>query len=484
MDALTLGGTRAEPAGLAGSDNWPHTKRLTPWLLAAFLLMLFVIPFEGITFKVHLPADATPDRLLLVAILVVQIFRSVAGGAKRHRRLGAIEVAVLVFTFVALLSIVLNIDRIYRLGQFPFVEKGFIQLLSYVVFFFIVATTLRPQELRAFGKLILVLTSITAIGTLYESRSGYNVFYVIWGKLLSPVAEVIPSPTNLHPGFGARPVIVGPTEHGLALASMLTIALPFAVVPLLAARRPSRRLAYLAIIGLIVAGSLSTAEKTAMLAPITAVGLLAVYRRQLLRWAPLAVIVMIPVIHFASPGALGSLKNLNPLAASGNYTDGRAGDYSAIAPDIYSNLVIGRGYGSLNPLEWQWYRILDNQYLDELFNVGVLGLLSYLALVLTAIGSAHRVIRRGGMRAPPALAAAAGCAAFGTVSATFDAMGYPQAIYSFLFVAGLIAVVAREQHEQRAAPAPILTVPANWGRLRVRAGSPARRTEPIEVSRV
>lgn len=462
------------------AENWPHTRRLTPWLLAGFLTMLFIVPFQGITFKVHLPADLTPDRLLLIAILGVQIFRVAGSGAKRHRRLGAVEVAVLVFTSVALLSIVLNTGRIFQLGEFTFVEKGFVQLLSYVAFFFIVAFTLRPEELRAFGRLILVLTSITALGTLYESRTGYNVFYVLWGKLLSPIASVIASPTNLHPGDGARAVIVGPTEHGLALASMLTIALPFAVVQVLEERRPGRRFAYLVICGLIVAASLSTSEKTAMVAPVSALVVLMAYRRRLLRWAPLAAIVLIPVIHFASPGALGAVKHLNPLATNGNYTDGRAGDYGAIAPDILSNLVIGRGYGSLNPLDWQHYRILDNQYLDELFNTGILGLLSYLALVLAAIGSAHGVIKRGGTRASPALAAAAGAAAFGTVSATFDAMGYQQAIYSFLFVAGLIALLARDRLEEQSAPMPVvLSIPGDWLRVRVR-DAPARSRSRVE----
>ena len=42
-----------------------------------------------------------------------------------------------------------------------------------------------------------------------------------------------------HPSeFGSK-IVVGPTQHGLALASMLTIGLPFAVLPLLEARRTS-----------------------------------------------------------------------------------------------------------------------------------------------------------------------------------------------------------------------------------------------------
>ena len=96
---------------------------------------------------------------------------------------------------------------------------------------------------------------------------------------------------------------------------------------------------------------------------------------------------------------------------------------------------------------WRFYRILDNQYLGTLFQVGVVGLLSYLAIVVCGMMTAHRVIRRDRLRAPPALAAAAGCAAFGLLSATYDAAAFPQAVYSFLFTAGLAAVLLSKRDQ-------------------------------------
>ena len=179
--------------------------------------------------------------------------------------------------------------------------------------------------------------------------------------------------------------------------------------------------------------------------------MLAAYKRQILRWAPIAIIVLIPVIHVASPGALRSVEQIIPTSGQ-DYSDGRAGDYAAVAPDILNNVILGRGYGTLDTQNWRTYRILDNQYLDTFLTVGVVGLIAYLAIVFCAIMTAHGVIRRGGVRAPPALAAAAGCAAFGLVSATYDATGFPQAAYSFLFAAGLIAVVASKRASTTADP--------------------------------
>ena len=174
----------------------------------------------------------------------------------------------------------------------------------------------------------------------------------------------------------------------------------------------------------------------------------------------MALVVLIPVIHFAAPGALGTFGIL-ATAGSSDSTTQRIADYSGITPDILSHPIVGQGYGSLDSDNTRWYRILDNQYLDVLFQVGILGLLGYLAMVIAPLVTAHGVIRRAGGRAPPIVAAAAGCAAYAVVSGTFDAMSFPQAPYSFFFVAGLIAASAsvRGERAQRTQPraAPTLS---------------------------
>lgn len=444
MSALTFGATRTDEA-VSTEDNWPHTRRPLPWLVAAFLAMLFLVPFGGIKIKLHLPADATPDRLLIVAMVMAIVFGAHPRVRARARRLSGVECAVLLYAAVALLSVVVNAGRLYRLDYFTFVEKGMLQLLSYVVFFFIVVKAVRASEIRVFSRLILWLSCATSLGTIIESRTGYNVFYTLWGQLLRPIATVPPSPTIIHATNGAKPFIVGPTDHPLALASMLTVALPFAIVPLLRATRPRERAGYIAAIALIIAATLCTREKTAMFAPITAIITIAAFRPKLLRWAPLGIPILIVLVHIAAPGVLGQFKGVVPGSSGGDYSDGRTGDYAAVTPDILSNLLLGRGFGSLDPLNWRWYRILDNEYLDQLWETGVVGLVAYVAMLWTPIFAVRRLVRRHAPRADFAVAAAAGCAAFAIVSATYDAMGFGEAIYSFLFVAALIAVMSREQ---------------------------------------
>jgi O-antigen ligase len=433
-----------------------------PWMIAVFIGIVFLVPIDGTQFRVHLPFQSRPDRFMLVAMFAVLVLQSLVGGDRLGppRRMTAATGAVLLFGAAALASVLVNVHRIYLLGELNLVEKQLSQVISYVAFFLIVATQVRRGELRAFGRLVLVLAVITSVGVLYESRTGDNLFYHWTARLLHPIASVIPSPTNIHPTVDeGRKSIVGPTQHGLALASMLTMALPFGVIRLFEVKSRLRKAGYLLVVGLICAASLATARKTAIIAPVAALAVLAFYYRRILRWLPLAIVVLIPVIHFASPGALGTFSVLANGSSSAS-TVGRESDYGAVRPDIISNPILGRGFGSLDPDNPRWYRILDNEYLGELFGVGFLGLLAYLGMVIAPLFTAHRAIRRDPGRAPPMVAAAAGCAAYAVVSATFDAMSFPQAPYAFLFAAGLIAagagplIAGREDQEPAQAALP------------------------------
>ncbi len=425
-------------------DDWPHTTRLMPWMIAVFVGMVFLVPIDGTQFKLHLPVDSKPDRFMLVGMVGVLILQVLVTGDRRRpvRRMTAATGGVLLFGAAALASVLPNVHRIYLLGELNLVEKRISQVVAYVAFFLIVATQVRRSEIRAYGRLILALAVITSLGVLYESRTGYNIFYHWTALVLHPIANVIPAPTNIHPTVDeGRKSIVGPTQHGLALASMLSIAMPFAVIRLFEVKTRAKKLAYLIIIGLICAASLATARKTAIIAPVGALAVLAYYYRRMLRWLPVAIVLLIPVIHVVSPGALGTFTVLTGGGSSIS-TQGRESDYAAVTPDIISNPILGRGFGSLDPDNPRWYRVLDNEYLGELFQVGFLGLAAYLIMVIAPLFTAHRVIRRDPERAPPMVAAAAGCAAYAVVSATFDAMSFPQAPYSFLFAAGLIAAGA------------------------------------------
>jgi hypothetical protein len=427
-------------------DAFPRTKRPLPWILAGFMGMLFFVPVASSQLKVHLPVDSRIDRFAVIGLVLSWFW---FGGDQRAflrtRRSKLYATAAVVFLALAVMSLLLDAGRIVNQGELELAGKRFALLGSFLILSWFALTALRFEDVRGFMTYLIGLAAMMAIGVLIERRTGYNIFYN-WSKaILGPIANVEPSPTDIHPGFGSegRVAVVGPTQHGLAVATMLVVVMPFALVRMFDAT--SRRSWWInaAAFALMLAGAMATDRKTALLVPVAAVIYIACYRpRQVLRLAPLGLIALIGIVHLASPGSLGAVLNLNRDATSPSTTH-RVGDFTDTAPDVVAHPVLGRGYGTLKPDDWSQFRINDNEYIDELWQVGALGLLAFVWMILAPVVIARSAIRtRGPTVASLALATSSGCIAFLVACALFDALSFPQAPYMFFVVAALTTIAA------------------------------------------
>jgi O-antigen ligase/polysaccharide polymerase Wzy-like membrane protein len=446
------------PATPEPGGSWPHTTRALPWMIAAFISMLWLVPFNTIELGVSLPVDLKLDRLLLPVIALSWGLAIAIGGRGAPRwRFTPVHAAIAAFAAVAGLSVVLNAAYLNQTLELGLSVKKLALLVSYLSIFVIIASSVRKSEVRAFLNLTLGLAVICALGVLWEYRFDYNVFYVWSQKLLPSVFQFTSSGADGVDEIGRR-LIVGPTEHGLEVVSMLSMALPIAIVGLMQDTRTRNRVLYGLAICLLVGASLSTYRKSAILAPISACLVLAYFRRrELLKLAPFGLVLLI-AIPVLSPNALGSvIDQLKPNRLGVSTVSDRVSDYDAIRPDILSHPVFGRGYGSY---DHNSYRILDNDMLTRLVESGIAGLIAFVLIVVTIIATAAPVIRsRDPARAPPALAIAAGAAPFLVLSALFDIMSFPHAPYVLLTLAGLLAVIVRSERSQPA-PARRVATPA------------------------
>jgi hypothetical protein len=427
-------------------DAFPYTRRPLPWLLAAFLAILFFVPVDSTELKVHLPVGSQIDRFAVVVLVLAWIL---IGGDQRAflrtRRPKLFVGATCVFLALAVASLLLDAGRIVNLGDFTLAEKRFALLGSFLALSWFTLTALRFEDLRGFSTFLIGIATLTAFGMIVERQTGYNAFYNWSGSILGPIAKVAPSPTNIHPEIGSdgRVAVYGPTLTGLAAATMLVIVMPFALVRMFDAR--SRRSWWLnaGAVAMMLAGGAATDKKTALLVPLALFLYVAVYRpRQMLRLAPVGLVVLVGLVHFASPGSLGTLLNPATGAASSSTTH-RLGDFTDIAPDVVAHPVLGRGFGTINPDKPTQFRINDDEYIDEIWQVGIVGLVAYLSMLLAPVILARRRIRaRDPAIAPLALAASAGCVAYFVANALFDTMSFPQAPYMFFIVAALTTIAA------------------------------------------
>ena len=458
---------RTAAFGIEASDPWPRTVRVLPWLLAGFLVVLWTIPFQDILLPIQLPVDARLDRFVLGGIALLWLVSFFAGGEGSPRlHPSMLDIAVLAFIVIAIASVLFNLPALVNVGDLTLSAKKLALAAAYVMFFYIASTSIRTSEVAAFTGLMIGLACVTAVGVAWEYRAGTNLFYEIARAALPPGFTVLPETGDAR--FG-RPAVTGPTQHGLAAATMLALALPFAVVGVMTARTRGRKILYAVAAAVIFAGAVSTLRKSAIVMPVTAMLVLFVYRpRNMLRLAPVGLVLLI-LVQAVSPGALGAVRGqLQPdRVGASTSTQGRTADYAGVQPDIKTHLATGRGYGTYDS---HTYRLLDNQYLALLVEVGFVGTSAYLLVMLSVLLLAHRTIRSGDpTRGPPALAVAASTGAFVICNVLFDTLAFAQVPYLFFFVADLAAANAAGVRTGARAAGRV----ALGGTQAVRAGSPA-----------
>jgi hypothetical protein len=418
------------------ADDWPHTTRVLPWMIAVFLFIIWLVPFDAIQIGASLPVDLKFDRIVLPIIVLVWIVALAAGGRAAPRlRVTWIHAGVFFFAALTVFSFVINA---HFLNQNLLLDQGVKRLalfISYITFFVMIASIVRPTEVAAFVRYSLVLAVIAAVGTIVQYRFHYNVFYDLAQHVFIGF-HVQAAPGGVD-NLG-RSIVTGPAELPLEAVGMFTMALPIALVGITDATGWKGRMLYGLAAALLLAAALTTERKSGLLGPLAAILTLAFFkRRQLVRLAPLG-LALILVVKVVAPGAIGAVTGqLAPGQLGVTTVDDRVIRYDAIRPDMWLHLAFGQGYGTYV------VRVLDSELLDRLLEGGVLGLSAYvlmlLSIVFVAIGVARR--REPGL-STIAVAAAAAAVSVLVMSALYDLTGYPHDPYILFSLAGLLAVAS------------------------------------------
>jgi hypothetical protein len=467
--------TREKLRVLSGGD-WPRTTRILPWMIAGFIVVIWLVPFNKIELTASLPFDLKFDRLVLPFVVGIWVLALATGGPNAPRIRGTwIHVGIGAFVIVATLSVVLDAQYLNHTLEFDLASKKIVLLLSFAVFFLVVSSSIRRSEVPAFFKFTLILAVIAAFGTLWEDRFHYNWFYEIPRMVLPGIFRVGDAESGMVDLFG-RHLTRGPAEHPLETVAMITMALPIAFVGILHATNRRDRILYGLAACILLAGAISTYRKSALLGPLAVILVLAYFRRrQLLKLAPLALPALIG-IHALSPGAFGSIVvQLHGDGLGVGTVSDRASDYDAVRPDLWTHLAFGRGYGSYDHVS---YRILDSEMLNRIVDTGIIGVLVYVLMLLSILFAARGMIRsRTPVWSPYALAVAAAAVAFLVLSFLFDVTGFPHTPYILMSLAGLLAVMLT-QPEPAPTRKPLRHRPAYHSAPPVLAGSPARGSRP------
>lgn len=419
--------------------DWPRTTRVMPWLIAMLLAMIYLVPFDSVFLPIKLPVDSALDRLVLGVMFLIWLTVTLAGESRPRFRHSPMNLAILLFVTICVLSIAFNLRNLAWSGELPLSLKELSLAVSYVGLFYICSTSVRASEVLAFAKLLVILGCLTAIGTIYQYRTGTNPFFsiatAIFGgaHVLSSAAATAAAAPAL--AVNVRPSVTGPAVHGLADATLMAAAFPFSLAFAAAAKRRGETIRWLGGTALVLGGCVATGRKTALLVPLVSLLVLIVYEpRRYLRFWPVAVAGFV-LAELLLPHALSRLVYQLTTASSSSSTSTRVSDYPAVAPYVLSHLLIGRGYGSFDPNK---YRILDNQMLGWLVEIGILGAIAYTGMMAAAIITVARVARKGiGPARRLMQSVVAVSAGFFVSNFLYDTFGFRQAPYVFFFVAAL-----------------------------------------------
>jgi len=147
---------------------------------------------------------------------------------------------------------------------------------------------------------------------------------------------------------------------------------------------------------------------------------------------PLAV-----ALRLAIPGLLGTIVALFTNFFNDPSISGRTQDYGVVLGVFADNPWFGRGLFTFVP---RYYRILDNQYLMALVELGIIGLTAVIVFFVVGFFTARGAKRRATSADDRhiALALSASLVGLATSYATFDAWGFPMAAGLTFLVVGMI----------------------------------------------
>jgi O-antigen ligase len=222
-----------------------------------------------------------------------------------------------------------------------------------------------------------------------------------------------------------------PIEFGVVMASIFPLALHRAIFRVNGSRRD---LLPAVAIGIAIPLSISRSAVLVFLAGmlVMLIGWPAPRRRQLLKLAPFLIVG----IRVAFPGVVGTIFSLFKNAGSDPSITGRTDDYTLTTRVIEENPLFGRGLFTFVP---RYYRILDNQFLMILLELGAVGLVAVIGLALSAFFCALGARRRSedAWLAHFGLALAAAICGLVLSLATFDAWGFAMAAGLMFILVGL-----------------------------------------------
>ena len=426
------------------------------WLLIAYILVLLLIP-ANLTIAA-LGAAGAPALLIGVVALVWWVCAQMNRAYSTLIPVQPIRRAMLFFTICVLASYVVATIRPIDGIELNAADRGLLLLASWLGLILLASDGLGSvQRIERPLRVLSVVGGIVAVVGIAQFITGASIVDVIQIPGLSPNTTL----TSIY-GRGGFVRAAGTSTHPIEFGVVLSMTLPIALHFAFADTHRNLLVRWFPVVAIAFAIPI-TISRSALIGVIVALAIvIPTWPRRRRRISYVSIAAFVVAIYVAIPGMLGNLIGLFTGIGADSSALSRTDSYTLAFDFIKRAPILGRGFSTFLPQ----YRILDNQYLGLLIEIGILGTAALVTLVVTALVTAFRArrmttdVRTRSLTQSLLAMVAAGAVTF----ATFDAFGFPQAAgLMFLgigFVGALSNVLRREAHEERpATAAPAETLP-------------------------
>lgn len=353
-------------------------------LIQAYIWVLFLIP--AALRVAPLGGVGSPVVIFGVCLLIVWAVTVLTPSLSMQERCGPVRAVLAVFVVTVLISYAVMHWSPIAADIARSSDRFVITTLSFSGVALFAAEAIRTKEeilrvLRTFISGAAVMSTIA----LMQSRLHFDLTRYIFK--LPGLSMYEPLDLVTARAGQARPA--GTASHAIEFGVVVALALGFAIHCVLYDREwpKSRRWAVLVLVALGIPASVS--RSAILVAAVVLISLLVGTTNAIrVRAVPIMCAFLVSVF-VAFPGLLGTLTALVGAGTSDPSIAGRVNDYPFVTESVQASPWLGHGPGYLLTR----IRILDNQYLLTLVELGLVGLIA-----LSILWGAIAVLGRGGRK--------------------------------------------------------------------------------------
>jgi hypothetical protein len=421
-------------------DHLAPAKR-APGLDATSLLTVYIVLLIAIPSKLVIgPLGGAGTPAQIIGLLGAFWYLWFRVQRHEHQDFGRqpVRTATLLFAAAVCASYVAAMIRPINQSEISTADLGLVGLIGWVGIIVVANDGIVSVE-----RLFVLLRRVAAMG---GALAALGIVQFFSGEPLTNYIDIPGLSVNTaFSGVAAREgftrpagTAVHPIEFGVVLVAILPIALACAMT--MRDRPWIRR--WFPVIAIGTAIPLSISRSAIVGAIVCLAVLLPAWPKSSRRWMYAAVVGMLVVFFTTIPGFLGTLTGLFTGIGSDTSAASRTGSYAIAWEFIQRSPVIGRGFSTFLPSYW----ILDNQYLGLVIETGIVGLLTWIGLLLTGFWSALWAGRRP--TGDPRLrqtghALAASIAAIAVCNALYDLLAFPMSAGILFLMLGLSGALLR-----------------------------------------